>query len=118
MAQNQASNEDLIQMANQALKGGQKDGARMMFMQVYNRDRRNERAMLGLARVAKTPSEREMWLKRVLKVNPSNEVAQVALKKLHYQTEARDNRTLLVWGGVALILFIIVAAVIAVVLLT
>lgn len=118
MSQNQASNEELIQMANQALKGGQKDGARMMFMQVYNKDKRNERAMLGLAKVAKNPSEREQWLKRVLKVNPSNEVAQAALKKMHYQNEASENRTLLLWGGIALILFIIVAAVIAVVLLT
>ncbi len=118
MSRNQASNEELIQMANQALKSGQKDGARMMYMQVYNRDKRNERAMLGLAKVAKTPAEREQWLKRVLKVNPSNEVAQAALKKIHYQTEASENRTLLIWGGAALILFIIVVAVIAVILLT
>jgi len=118
VSQNQASNEELIQMANRALKSGQKDGARMMYMQVYNRDKRNERAMLGLAKVAKTPAEREQWLTRVLKVNPSNEIAQAALKKMQYQSEANENRTLLIWGGVALILFIIVAAVIAIVLLT
>ncbi len=110
------NNDQLIQMAQQAAKAGNKDSARMMFEQVYKQDKRSERAMLGLAQVARTPEERRKWLKRVLKQNPNNETAKKALDKLQYRTAANENRTLLIWGGVALVLAVIVFAVLFLVL--
>lgn len=113
---NPTSNEEMIQMAQKAVKAGNKQGARMMFEQVYKRDKRNERALLGLAQVASNPRERQKWLRRVLKVNPGNETAQVALKKLERRYAVRENRTLLIWGSIALVLFVIVVAVLLLVL--
>lgn len=116
MVDNQTSNEELIQMGLRAAKQGQTDGARMMFQQVYNRDKRNERAMLGLAKVARSSDERKKWLNRVLKVNPENETAQQALARLNYKKSANENRTLLIWGTVAIVLFIIVLAILIITL--
>jgi thioredoxin-like negative regulator of GroEL len=115
---NQASNEELIQMAVRAAKNGQKEGAKRLFMEVYNRDKNNERAMLGLAQVANSVAEREQWLRAVLKVNPGNEVAQAAIRKLKYKHAANDNRTLLIWGGLAILLLIVVVVVLVLVLAT
>ena len=115
---NQASNEELIQMAVRAAKNGQREGAKRLFMEVYNRDKNNERAMLGLAQVASGAAEREQWLRAVLKVNPGNEVAQAAIRRLKYKHAATDNRTLLIWGGLAILLLIVVVVVLVLVLAT
>jgi hypothetical protein len=106
-----ANNEQLLQMGINAAKQGQNDGARVTLMEVYNRDKRNERAMLWLAQVARTTNEREMWLRRVLKVNPDNPTARKALKKLQYKGAARENRTLLIFGAVLAVMLVIMIAV-------
>lgn len=116
MVDNQTSNEELLQMGMRAAKQGQRDAARMMFQQVYNRDKRNERAMLGLAQVARSADERRKWLKRVLKIDPNNATAKKALAKMNYKSSANENRTLLIWGTGAAVLFIIVLAVLVIAL--
>ncbi len=110
------SNEDLLQLAIRAAKTGQKDGAKVMFRQVYNRDKRNERAMMWLAKLSKTPRERQQWLRRVLQINPSNEAAAEALRKMQYRSAASDNRLLLIALPVLITLMVIVFAVIAIAL--
>lgn len=113
---NQASNEELVQMGMRAAKSGQRDGAKRLFMEVYNRDKNNERALLGLAQVASSAEEREKWLRAVLKINPGNEAAQAALRKMKYKNTASDNRTLLIWGGLAIGLLIVVIIVLIIIL--
>lgn len=110
------SNEELLQMGINAAKNGQKDGARVLFRQVYRRDQRNERAMLWLARLAKTPAERQQWLRRVLNVNPANETALEALKKMQSRSDEAENRVLRTFGllVVALVVIVVVAILIIV----
>lgn len=115
MSEQETSNEELLQMGIRAAKQGQKEGARVMLRQVYSRDKRNERAMLWLARVARNTNERRQWLDRVLKINPNNEAAQNMLSKLNYQDAARDNRTLLVWGlGLAVLIMVTIGVILIV----
>lgn len=106
--------EELLRMAIQSAKGGQKDGARMMFQQVLQQDKHNERALLWMAKIADTPGERRVWLERVLTVNPENEVAQNALDQMTYGKAAKENKKLFYFGGAAvgalMLITIIVAA--------
>ena len=68
--------EQLLQMAIASAKKGNADGARMMLRQILSEDRRNERALLWMAKVARNKKERLEWLERVLDVNPDNEQAR------------------------------------------
>lgn len=108
------NNEELLNLAKKAARSGNKDGARVMFRQVYDRDKRNEDAMLWLAKIARSEQEREQWLRRVLDQNPDNATAQRALEKLNYNRSARNNRTLIMFGGVAVVMLLIVLALILV----
>src|SRR5664279_448836 len=93
--------EELLQMAISAARGGNKRPARLMFEQVLKQDKDNERAMMWLAKLAESNAERREWLTRVLNVNPNNDTARNALKKMAYKRSARDNRTLLTFGVLA-----------------
>ena len=108
----QPNREQLLQMAVTTAKAGNRDGARVMLRQVLSEDRRNERAMLWMAKMARSSKERRQWLKRVLDVNPDNEVARKQIKRMDYQTSAQQNRILLVFGVVAGVLFVLLLVVV------
>jgi len=103
--------EELLQLATNAARQGNKEGARTLFERVLNEDKRNERAMMWMAKLADTKAERIRWLNRVLAVNPDNEQAQDALRKIQYKRSAKENRTLLIFGmilGVLIVLGIVI----------
>jgi thioredoxin-like negative regulator of GroEL len=103
--------EELLQLATNAAKQGNKEGARTLFERVLNEDKRNERAMMWMAKLADTKAERVRWLNRVLAVNPDNDQAQEALRKIQYKRSAKENRTLLIFGmilGVLIVLGIVI----------
>jgi len=103
--------EQLLQMAVNSAKSGNREGARVMLRQILNEDRRNERAMLWMARIARSASERRQWLERVLDVNPENQQAQTQLRKMKYRSSAQQNRTLLIFGVVVGVLVVMALAV-------
>jgi thioredoxin-like negative regulator of GroEL len=105
--------EELLGMAIQSARNGNKQGARVMLRQVLNQDPKNERAMLWMAKTANSKTERQQWLERVLTVNPENTTAQKALNQMAHKQEASENRKLFVFGGAvagALMLISLVAA--------
>ncbi len=107
----QPNREELLQMGIRAAKSGNKEGARMMLEQVLNQDKRNERAMMWMAKIADSKPERKKWLDKVLEINPDNSNARSALKSMVYQQSATENRTLLIFGvvvGVLIILAIVI----------
>jgi thioredoxin-like negative regulator of GroEL len=108
----QPNREELLQLGIRAAKEGNKDSARTIFQQVLQQDRRNERAMMWMAKLAgNNKAERRQWLEKVLDVNPDNEQARTALKSMTYQREAKENRTLLLFGvvlGVLVVLAVVV----------
>jgi Tfp pilus assembly protein PilF len=108
----QPNREELLQMGIRAAKSGNKDGARIFFEQVLSQDRRNERAMMWMAKLAgEDKTTRKKWLERALQVNPDNEQARDALKRMNYSNSAQENRTLLIFGmitGVLIVLAVVV----------
>lgn len=114
---NQPNREELLQLAETSAKQGNKDGARLLFRQVLNQDKRNERAMLWMARIAKSRKERKQWLQRVVNINPENEAAREQLEKMNYKQAAKENRTLLVFGTVAAGLIIVAVVIVIAVLI-
>lgn len=111
------SNEDILQLAISAAKRNEKDNARVMLMQIYQRDKRNESAMIWLAKIARNSRERVMWLERIVELNPDNVSAQNALEKLKYKEAASENRTLVLFGGVAAVMILLVLVIILLVVL-
>ncbi len=99
--------EELLQMAIRAAKAGNREGARVMFRQILGEDRRNERAMMWMAKLASTKAERRQWLQRVVAVNPDNDSAKSSLRKMAYSSKAKDNRVLIVFGVVAGVLIVL-----------
>jgi hypothetical protein len=82
-----------------------------MLEQILKADKNNERAMMWMAKIAESKAERREWLTRVLHINPNNEPARDALKKMAYTRSARDNRTLLIFGvlaGVLIVLMVVI----------
>lgn len=112
---NVPNREELLRMAVRAAEAGNKEGARMMFREVLAQDKRNERAMVWLAKLAPTQAERKAWLRRILAINEENDWARKTLKKMTYQESAKANRTLLVFGVIAAVLIVLaIVAVIAI----
>ena len=108
----QPNREQLLQMAINTAKAGNKDGARVMLRQVLSEDKRNERALLWMALISRNTKERRQWLMRVLDVNPDNEQARKQLKRMDYQTSAQQNRVLLIFGVVVGVLFVLMLVVV------
>ncbi|MEM6282451.1 MAG: hypothetical protein AAF787_09690 [Chloroflexota bacterium] len=103
--------EELMDMAVRSAKQGNKDSARVMFRQVLDRDSKNERAVMWLAKLANSPTERKQWLERALSINPDNTTAANALQKMADNKEEKANRTLITYGTYvigALLVFITV----------
>lgn len=98
-------------MGIRAAKAGNKDAARIAFEQVLTQDKRNERAMMWMAQIARNSKERRQWLVRVLDVNPDNEHARKQLKRMDYEASAQQNRMLLIFGVVVGVLFVLMIVV-------
>lgn len=110
--------EQLLRMGITAANAGNAESARTIFEQILSQDKDNERAMMWMAKLAETKAERKQWLNRVLAVNPNNETAREALRKISYSRAASENRTLLIFGAVAVVLIVLTLAIVAIVLTT
>lgn len=110
--------EELLQLAIRAARAGNKEPAREMFHRIWTEDKRNERAMMWLAKLADNKAERKQWLTRVLAVNPNNEIAKQTLHRMKYSKSAKDNRTLLLFGVIAGILIVLVLVIFLVIIST
>lgn len=103
--------EQLLNLAITTAKSGNREAARVMFTQVLAQDKRNERAMLWMASIARSRQERVEWLQRVLEVNPEQEFARDTLRKMKYTKSARDNRVLIIFGVLVGVLIIVSAVI-------
>ncbi|QPC84231.1 tetratricopeptide repeat protein [Phototrophicus methaneseepsis] len=106
---NQPHREELYNMAISAVREGNPQGAKVLFTQILQQDPRNARAMMWLAKIARSKSERRRWLNRVLDINPQNEAAQKLLDRMDYNDSSRRNRLLfrLVTGAYVVIVLIV-----------
>lgn len=115
---NVPNREELLRLAINAAQQGNKEGARTLFERVLNEDRRNERALMWMAKLADNKQERIKWLNYVLRVNPDNEQARDALRKMQYRSAAKENRTVLIFGMILGVLVILGVVIVVFILIT
>lgn len=103
--------EELFNMAVVAAKQGQRSGARVMFRQILEQDKRNIRAMMYLAKLAGADKERTAWLNRILEIRPGYEPAEEMVARLARNKQVTRNRRLfhLAIGTYAVLLIAIAA---------
>lgn len=77
-----------------AREGNNPQAARLIFERVLEMNKREERAWLWLAALAKTKGERRQCLEAVLYINPKNEVAQRGLTAMESVRNNNQRRTL------------------------
>ncbi len=106
--------EQLMQIGIQTAKQGNKQNARVIFQQILDQDKQNERAWLWMARVAQTPRDRVRYLNTVLRINPNNATALQELERMK-QRQLTSNSQALRYGMIGL--GVILALVIVVVLI-
>lgn len=75
-------NDQLLKIAIQAAKAGEREKAHQLLMKIVEQDEGNETAWLWLSGTVKTKEDRQICLENVLAINPNNEVAKKGLKKL------------------------------------
>ncbi len=110
--------EDLMRLGVRTAKAGNKEGARVIFQQVLDTDKRNERAWLWMASVADNDIDRRRYLETVLMLDPQNRIASkqlAAMDKAIRGTEGASLRLGVMIVTVLVIALAIVAAVIFVI---
>jgi len=102
--------EQLMQFGIQAARLGNQVNARVIFQQVLDADKQNERAWLWMAAVAETPEDRVRFLNTVLQINPSNRAALRELDRIRRKSQFRNSEAFR-YGMLALLVVIIVIVV-------
>lgn len=118
---------ELLRKGIAAAREGDKAAARDLFQQVVDADEKNEKGWFWLASVVEDDDERRTCLENVLHINPGNERAQQILKTLNERAKqsinqeevipgvTRSQLTLILGGGVALIVLILIVALVSII---
>jgi len=101
--------EQLMQLGIQTARKGNKPNARMIFQQILDADKQNERAWLWMAAVSETPEDRYRYLRTVLRINPNNQTALRELKKMQQRRESSNTQALR-YGLIGLIIIVVLIA--------
>lgn len=105
--------EQLMQLGIQTARAGHRQNARMIFQQVLDQDKENERAWLWMAAVAETPMERLRYLNTVLHINPNNQTALQQLEMMKQKKESSNSKVIR-YGFIGIsIVIVLLACVIA-----
>ncbi len=113
-----ATAKQLLKAGIQAAKAGNKQTAQVIFQQVLDQDKRNERALFWMASVADTLEEKQRYLRATLKVNPHNQKAKRHLKRLEKTSSERDSR-IVTYGllvAIALVILFVIAIIFVVII--
>ena len=116
---NQPNLEDLLRLGINTAKAGNRENAQVIFKQVIDQDKRNERAWLWLASVEEDEIERRRILKTVLDINPANETAKKLMAELDNVAQSSEQQSMrvgLMILGIAVA--VLVVAVLLVILFT
>jgi hypothetical protein len=109
--------EQLLQLGIQAARKGNKAGARVMFQQIIDADKTNDRAWLWMAAIADTSEDRRRYLNAVLRLNPEHPTALRELEKLN-RKQVSSNALVIRYGMMGLfVLLVLVLIAVALLLL-
>ncbi len=81
-----SESEKKLQLGMAALKAGEKDKARALFMAVIDNDENNEQAWLWLSGAVDNDEDKQVCLENVLTLNPNNQAARRGLDKLTHSS--------------------------------
>jgi thioredoxin-like negative regulator of GroEL len=116
MSREEPNLEDLLRLGIQSAKAGNKANARVIFQQVLDTDRRNERAWLWMASIADEEADKRRYLETVLSINPNNTRAKEQLARINKEAESSESQSIAL--GVVLVigvlLFLVVVGVLVV----
>lgn len=98
--------EQLLQLGIQSARQGQKQAAQMIFQQVLDLDKQNERAWLWMASVIDDRAERMRCLETVLRINPNNARAQEEIDRI-LKSQQSSNSQVLRYGGIILAIMLV-----------
>jgi hypothetical protein len=98
--------EQLLQLGIQSARQGQKQAAQMIFQQVLDLDKQNERAWLWMASVVDDRAERMRCLETVLRINPNNARAQQEMDRI-LKSQQSSNSQVLRYGGIILAILLV-----------
>ncbi len=111
--------EDLMRLGVRTAKAGNRDGARVIFQQVLDTDKRNEIAWLWMASLADNNIDRRRYLETVLQINPNNPTAARQLKQMNQavkRSEGASVRTGVILLAILILALAVVGAVVLVIL--
>ncbi len=108
--------EDLMRLGARTARSGNKEGARVIFQQVLDNDKRNERAWLWLASLADSPIDRRRYLETVLQLDPENAIAQRQLKEMDHLIQSTEGASMR-FGIMIVLVLVLALAVVGVVIL-
>lgn len=110
--------EDLLRLGVRTAKAGNRDGARVIFQQVLDTDKRNEIAWLWMASLADNNIDRRRYLETVLTINPKNATATKQLKQMNQaikRSEGASVRTGVILLAILILALAVVGAVVLVI---
>ena len=110
--------EDLLRLGVRTAKAGNREGARVIFQQVLDTDKRNEIAWLWMASLAENNIDRRRFLETVLKINPGNTTASKQLGQMNQavkRSEGASVRTGIILLAVLILALALVGAVVLVI---
>ncbi len=109
--------EQLMQLGIQSARFGNKENARVIFQQVLDADKQNERAWLWMAAVAETPDERMRYLNTVLRINPNHPTALRELKQLQAKQESSVGQAMRYGFLILAVILVLILLAVAVLIL-
>ncbi len=107
--------EQLLQLGIQTARKGNMGSARVIFQQILDTDKTNERAWLWMAAIADTSEDRLRYLNAVLRINPHNSTALRELEKMK-RKQVSSNTLVIRYGlvGLLALLFLIFIAMVVI----
>jgi hypothetical protein len=101
--------EQLMQLGILTARKGNKPNARVIFQQILDEDKQNERAWLWMAAIAETNEDRIRFLNTVLQISPNNQTALRELKRMQ-QKQVSSNTLVLRYGLMTLVFIAVLIA--------
>ena len=108
MASENQNLEQILQTGIKAAKQGNTQAARVLFRQVLDDDKRNDRAWVWLASVAENPTQKRQYLEAALRINPNNPAARKAIQQMVRSRSDSERRTMMM--GIVMILVLMIIA--------
>ncbi len=99
-----------MRLGARTARSGNKEGARVIFQQVLDTDKRNERAWLWLASLADNAIDRRRYLETVLKLDPENAIARRQLSEMDHMIQSTEGASMRF--GVMIVVVLVVALIV------